>query len=158
MVIQRLQTLFLLIAAILAGLFTFLTLAQINTEEFSYIFSTLGFSIEGITTQPTPNEGHVGFTCYLFALSLLGVVLPLINIFLFKNLRLQKKICLISIVIEIASFCTALGIGYNTFSNSEVLWNYSVLICPLASALALVLAYRYISSDQRKLQSADRIR
>ena len=51
MVIQRWQSVLLLIVAALMGSFTFLSLGQIQMPEESLNFTTLGFEIEGIPTD-----------------------------------------------------------------------------------------------------------
>lgn len=155
MVIQRWQSLLLLVAAVMMAVFTFCSLGQVQTPDFTYNFTSLGFGQEGIPTDGTVAHNYT--TWYLFAVSLTSMVLLLIDIFLFKNLKLQLKVCLVSILFIIAAAVTAIVLGYNTFPEGEIGW--STAICaPLLAVIAAIMAYGRITSDRNKLLSADRIR
>ena len=80
MVIQRWQSVLLLVAAVVMGCFTFCSLGQVQTTDFTYNFTSLGFSQEGIATGGVDVNYH---TWYFFVLSLTTVSLLLIDIFLF---------------------------------------------------------------------------
>ena len=147
MVIQRWQSLLLLAAAVAMACFAFCTIGQISTADYSLALSSLGFSYEGIPTGDAPS-GWFQHTWYFFAVAILGTILPLSAIFMFKNFRLQSM----------AGFCIALLLGYNAIDESAVSWNYSVLCAPVIAVVALWLAWRYICRDQRLLASTDRLR
>lgn len=156
MVIQRWQSVFLLLAAVLMGVFTFLSLGQVQLADYSLDFTTLGFSYEGVPTDGAPS-GFESHTWYFFAISLTSAILPLINIFCFKNMRLQKNLCLIEIILLVGTACTGAIIGYYHFDTASVSWS-SLIIAPLLAFLADVMAYNRICRDQRLLRSADRLR
>lgn len=89
MVIQRWQSLLLLVAAAVMGCFSFCSLGQIQTADFTYNFTSMGFYQEGIPTNGV--SAQIFHTWYLFAVTFTSMLLLLIDIFLFKNLPLQKK-------------------------------------------------------------------
>lgn len=157
MVIQRWQSLLLLLAAAVMACFSFATIGQINTETETYLFSALGFKYAGIATDDAPT-GYALHTWYFFVLSILCVVMPLIAIFMFKNMKLQKKLVVFSILFTIADFCVALLLGYSAIEASSVSWSYSMLCAPILALFALWLAWRYICRDQKLLASVDRFR
>ena len=156
MVIQRWQSVFLLIVALVMGCFTFMTIGQVQLSDLTLNFSTLGFSVEGIPTNNTP-EGYQTYTWSFFFVSIMSFVLPFINIFLFKNLNLQKRICLIELVFLAAVIIIGCTYGYYYFDNASVSWT-SLAVAPVLAIVADVMAYNRICSDQRALRSADRIR
>lgn len=157
MVIQRWQSLFLLFAAIMMGLFTFVTLGQVQLPDYTCSFTTLGFQIEGELTGSVPPEFPV-YTWGFFVVSLLSMILPFINIFMYKNLKFQKTLCLIELLI-ILCVCTLTYLyGYNTFEESTINWNYSMLIAPVIAFVATIMAYNGISHDQRILRESERLR
>lgn len=156
MVIQRWQSVLLLIAAVMMGIFTFFSLGQIQTPEYTLNFTTLGFCIEGEATNGA-ESGFIAHTWILFIIALMSCIIPLINIFLFKNLPLQKKLCIIEILFIVVVAATGCYYGYCTISNGNISWS-SLIIAPLIAFVATVMAYGRISSDQRKLLYADRIR
>lgn len=156
MVIQRWQSVLLLIAAALMACFSFMSLGQMQLSEFTLNFTTIGFSYEGIPTDGAPS-GYYMHTWIFFTVSILSALLPLMAIFCFKNLKLQKNLCLIEVLILIAVAGVGAGYGYYGIPEGEVSWS-SLIIAPLIAFVADVMAYNRISHDQRLLRSADRIR
>lgn len=156
MVIQRWQSVLLFIATIAMATFTFLSLGQVQLPDYSLNFTTLGFSIEGVSTGNAPS-GYVFHTWPLFVISLLSALIPLIDIFMFRNLSLQKKLCLIEILFLVATIATGCGYGYCSFDNYSTSWS-SVIIAPALALIATIMAYNRINSDQKLLKSVDRIR
>lgn len=157
MVIQRWQSVMLLIAGIMMGIFSFCSLGQIQAEAYTFNVTALGIVRDGIATAPDEATGIS--TLILFIVSILAAILPLIDIFCFKNLNLQKKVALIAGLFSIASgvIVAFTAPAFASDFNANVSW--SVFICaPLLALIADILAYRLISSDQKKLRAADRLR
>ncbi|MCM1004791.1 MAG: DUF4293 domain-containing protein [Prevotella sp.] len=152
MVIQRWQSVLLLIAVVMTALFSFCELAQIQGAT-----QTVSVYSYGITSI-TENVGMVG-TIYVTVVMMLACVLSFINIFLFKNTRLQKRVCLLCMVLVIAGVCSdylavsafelpgATGIDYNSLA----------FITPAVALLALIGAFRCIRADERKLADSNRL-
>lgn len=157
MQIQRWQSVMLLIAAAVMACFTFCTVCQIATPTETLSLSSLGYHYEGIPTDGAPS-GWFQHTWYFFILSLLCIAFPLTAIFLYKNLKLQKRVTAVSILFAMADFCVAVILGSNVIENGEASFNYSVMSAPVIAAIALWLAWCYISRDQKLLASVDRIR
>lgn len=155
MVIQRWQSLLLLVAAAVMCCFTFCSIGQIQTTDYTFNFTSLGFYQEGIPTDGEP--ATVTHTWYFFVLSLTTTVLLLIDIFLFKNLPLQKKVCLVSILFIIASGVTCLCLGYGVVAGAFVNWS-AVVICPLIAIVAAIMAWTCMQRDHNRLKAVDRIR
>lgn len=156
MVIQRWQSIFLLIVAALMACFTFCSLGQVQLPDYSLNFTTLGFSIEGESTGGAPT-GYVAYTWPFFIVSILSFLIPLINIFLFKNMKLQKTLCLIELLFIMALFAIGAAYGYCQFEDAAVSWS-SLIVAPVLAFVADVMAYNRISHDQRLLRAADRLR
>ncbi|MDE6697715.1 MAG: DUF4293 domain-containing protein, partial [Muribaculaceae bacterium] len=156
-VIQRWQSVMLLIAGIMMGIFSFCSLGQIQAEAYTFGVTALGIFREGIATAP--NEVTGNSTLILFILSLLACLLPLIDIFCFKNLNLQKKVALISGLLSISAGVIVAFTAPKFASDFKADVTWSVFVCaPLLALIADILAYRLISSDQKKLRAADRLR
>lgn len=155
MVIQRWQSVMLLIACVMMACFSFCSLGQIQTESFTFNFTSLGFSSEG---QPTGGAQNVDInTWYFFAISIVSAIIPLIAIFCFRNLSLQRRLCLIGLLFVIATAATGLTLGYTTFPDSSIGWS-TVIICPLLAAITEIWAYRLIGADDKKIRSVDHFR
>lgn len=156
MVIQRWQSVLLLIAAVVMGCFTFMSLGQVQLPDYTCNFTTLGFDIEGIATDGGPT-GFVAHTWIFFAVSMLSFIMPFIAIFCFRNMRLQKLLCLIEILFLVAVICIGAVYGYYSFPQAAVSWS-SLIIAPFLAIVADVMAYNRICADGRKLRAADRLR
>lgn len=156
MVIQRWQSVLLLIATVMMCLFSFLSLGQAQLPNFTLDFSALGFSIEGESTQGAPS-GYLLHTIPFFAVSLLSAVVSFLAIFMFKNFKLQKQLCYFAIFFIVAACCMGAVYGYQGVPGAEVSWS-SVVIAPVVALVAVIAALRCIKGDERKLRSIDRIR
>ncbi len=150
--IQRIQSVYLLLTTICFSVILFFPLATIDAK---YEFSVWSFS--------TIDGGVLAPTYYLGLLSVIIVVISLVTIFLYKKRMLQNKLCVamfILILIFLAlmffiypEFVIAKTIGGNAVLNYSIVSIFSVL--PMAFVL---LANRGILKDERKVRAADRLR
>lgn len=154
MVIQRWQSVMLLIAAVMMGCFTFCSLGQVNLNLYELNFTTLGFTVEGELTAPMP-EGFPMHTWELFVVSLLSAIMPFITIFMFKNLKFQRTLCLIEVLFLLAVAALSVKYGYCSFEGAAVSWSSAIITLPIA-LIAVVIAYYLIGRDL--LRAADRLR
>lgn len=152
MVIQRWQTLLLLIAAVMMGLFSFCSLGQIQGADITVNFTALAMTVEGTGKTYMP-------VWYIFVVSLLGALMPLIGIFRYKALKAQRKICMLSIVLILAAMASAwIASAYAGVPGAQGIGWSSVVIAPFVAVVALICAMRCISSDMKKLSGYDRLR
>lgn len=156
MVIQRWQSVLLLITVALMACFSFLSLGQIQTPDYSYNFTCLGFSIEGEPTDGSP-AGMQIYTWFLFIVAVMSALLPLINIFLYKNLPLQKRMCLFDILFIVSAICIAGWEGYKGIPGYECQWS-SLALAPFLALILMIMSWTLINRDHKLLKSVDRIR
>lgn len=156
MVIQRWQSVLLLVAAVMMACFSFMSLGQVTTTDYTFNFTALGFTYEGIPTDGAPS-GYALYTWFFLCVTLLGTLLSLVAITLYKNLRAQMRVVLCTILIVIASMFQCGVLGYTAIEGGSIGWS-SVIIAPFVALVALISAYWCIRSDRNKLRSADRIR
>ena len=152
--IQRIQTLYLLIATALMAVTIFTPMAQFfdGTQEYTLTAFALK-DAAGMTAQPT---------IYMGILLALAGVLPFIVIFLFKNRQLQIRLCAAEIVLLVGSL-VVMGIYYylsaRLFNSVNGLGNLKLgVIMPLLSIVFVALATRAIFRDEVLVRSLDRIR
>lgn len=138
MQIQRIQTVYLIITIILIGMFCTSSLGSLTVEE----------SITQIMVKDYP---------VLLIVGIATAVLLLINIFLFKNLQLQKRVTLISMLLMATLCVSALFIIYGAVPGAQMLWVGGVLIL-IGAMLFALLAYNGMKKDEKKLRDSDRIR
>ena len=153
--IQRIQTLYLLLAAGLVACAAFLPLASFASggEEFRlYAFGLR--TADGETVQST---------LYMGILLALALVLPLTTIFLFKRRMLQFRLGVVEMILLLGAQIV-MGIyyflSYRLFSSFEF-HAQSVklpLVLPLIAMIFTYLAVRAIFRDELMIRSMDRIR
>lgn len=151
--IQRIQSVYLLIAAILMAVVVCTPLAVlIGTPDSFYLFKSMGIFEDG-TILVYPSWG-------IAACAIITALLSFVSIFLFKKRKAQIKLCYASIVFIIL-FCVAFayylctgqsGLGAD-FSKVE----YGLAL-PAISLILMVLALSKIKADERLVQSLNRIR
>ena len=141
MQIQRIQTIYLIIAIILLGLFCTSSLGFTNNDEAAE-------SITRIMVQDYP---------VLLIVGIATAVLLLINIFLFRNLQLQKRVTLISMLLMVALAAAGLFVVYGSVPGAEIMWIGGVFML-IGAMLFALLAYNGMKKDEKKLRDSDRIR
>ena len=153
--IQRIQTVYLLIAEMLIGALFFVPFADIAAKDGSiYRFDIKGIYLEGIQKSEI-----IYSSLPLVILWAVSLILILATIFLFKNRILQMRLSTINIFI-------LLGIDgliyYYVWSIAKVLLGvYSLtiyLVFPVIAAILIYLAIRAISKDELLVRSINRIR
>ena len=85
------------------------------------------------------------------------IIIPFINIFLYKNLPLQKRMCLIEILFLLSTICIAGWEGYRGMPGGECQWT-SLAMAPFLALILMVFSWGLINRDHRLIRSADRIR
>lgn len=157
MVIQRWQTVLLFIAAAVMACFTFIPIANVTTPDYSFSFTALGFYQQGIPTDGEPPI--VIHTWYFFMLSITTIVLLLADIFLYKNLRLQQRVCMVALLFIVAECCVAGLLGFWAFrQDAGHIWWKTTIICPIIAIFSTVFAYYRMAQDYALLRAADRLR
>lgn len=157
MVIQRWQSVLLLVTVALMACFSFLSLGQIQTADYTYNFSCLGFYIEGEPAAPGVPHGFQVYTWFLFIVAVMGAVIPFVNIFLYRNLPLQKRMCLIEILFILSAICIAGWEGYRGIPGYECSWS-TLAIAPFLALILSVMTWGLINKDHKLIKSVDRIR
>jgi len=130
--IQRIQSIYLLVAAIAMTLISFkVPVYTLNETIFM--------------AQDDTN---------MFILTIVGAIFSLLGLFMFKNRKFQMKLIRLTVLIEII-------IGVRLFillNKYEVVLNNTLLFLIAFSLIALIMAYRGVKKDEDLVRSVDRIR
>jgi peptidoglycan/LPS O-acetylase OafA/YrhL len=135
--IQRIQSIWLLLASACA----FLSL------KFSFYDGT--YAIDNTYHQLTGTDN----VKLLIATSLVGA-LALLTIFLFKNRKLQLRLCIAGIFLDVLLLALYF---IETKDFSKGTYNLSALL-PAAIVILFFLAARSISKDEKLVKGSDRLR
>lgn len=151
--IQRIQTLYMLAAFILCVLCLSLPIGAFVPEG-------LGDSCEMYNLWIRMGNGNCDFSVWgLFVILLLSCPLVIAAIFLYKNRRLQARVCVFSILMLVGWY-----IVYGIFAfNLKDSLNAGFIIrlpavFPFIALVFLVLARKAILADEALVKAADRIR
>jgi glucan phosphoethanolaminetransferase (alkaline phosphatase superfamily) len=155
--IQRKQTLFLLLVIIASALMFFFPLA-----EFIGIKDSLVLSIQSVHSLVPDHEfpKSLSFVLPLLAGNLFVIVFSFITIFLFKNRKRQMHIIRLNILVEVL-FIGLFFLFYvgtlEKVSGGDASYKAGIFM-PLIALVFLVLAYFGVLHDEKLVRSADRLR
>ena len=148
--IQRIQSLWLLLAFGTAILMYFFPVIQLTPENGLYIFDYDSISIAGIDNLI--QSGYI-------VAGLLGIIafLSFVGIFLFKKRMLQMRICtFISLLII---FLVGLITYFSLSSGNKVAATIGLsAILPIIIFIFVLMARRAVKKDEDLVKSVDRIR
>lgn len=148
--IQRIQTIFIVICAILFSLFLFLPLKEIAMDGTNIALTALsGFNSQfSYTMTFSLTSGFV----------FLGIACSIGAVFAFKQRYLQKRLCyIISIISAACLLLIDLTHSVEAHSSNEVV-SLSANGFLVAILIFSILAVIYIEKDINLLKKADRIR
>ncbi|HEX7846949.1 MAG TPA: DUF4293 domain-containing protein [Chitinophagaceae bacterium] len=138
--LQRKQTLWLLLSAI----------AAILTFKFPFLTGTR--MINDVLTPDTALDADSNFL--LLILSGATALLAGICIFMYKDRKLQMRLCLLGVLFSIAVI-TLYIMQMQKFEKSTLAL-FSIL--PFITLAGFVMAYRGIKSDEKLVKSLDKLR
>ena len=149
--IQRIQTLFLLFAAVLDIILVALPLPFAESEQPIQASALFADAQYDVFDQPA-----------MLALFALGGLLALIAIFLFKKRPVQIKLTLFAFIATFIGFALAILMvlqdGTLTGGSSVSIDDEPGAFFPLLSLLMLLFALRFIRKDEKLVRSMDRLR
>ena len=151
--IQRIQTIFLLISLFLVGLMFNLKFAEILTNSEIYIFNFNEIKLIA--------EKEVIYLSTLPIIILIVIIelLLLLTVLLYKKRMLQIRLCIVNIVLSLG--LSGLIFYYVKFVSKQLNAEYQLniaIVLPVITAIFLFLALRYIAKDEALVRSVDRLR
>jgi hypothetical protein len=151
--LQRIQSVYLLLVAILMTAMTFLPLAILQRDGVLYSFEVFGITSLSDTTEMNPMWG-------LFVLTALIAILAVATIFLYKKRILQIRICVFNAILMIGFYGFFAFLIYMMYQNiADLSINVKIALSfPLISLILDYLAIRNIGADEVLVRSVDRLR
>lgn len=141
--IQRIQTVFLFLSAVFAGVLFFVPIALFNVADEVVKLSVLQNALP------------------LLILTILMLIVPCVTIFLFKKRELQLKLSSLNVFLN-AIFCGLIFLYYSSdfqekLGAESISYMFGTYI-PLINMVLSVLAMRWIRKDIELVKSVDRLR
>ena len=154
--IQRIQSVFLFLAVVFAGLLFVCPIAS-----FDYGNDLMTLTILKVENQQDALYFSNTYTLPLLIVTILMSVVPLFTIFKFKNRNLQLKLSSLTVFLN-AVFCGLIFLYYTsniqkTIASETVTYLFGAYI-PLINMVLAVLAMRWIKKDIELIKSVDRLR
>lgn len=140
--IQRIQSLWLLLSAASAAIFCYLPIYN------------------GTILGNPPRDYNVQENLILFTLSILVGVISFVTIFLFKNRTQQKILIVANILLTVAVFVLQYFLVETLKKDTQIIignWQIAAIL-PLFIVFFHFFAYIGIRKDEKLLSSADRMR
>ena len=156
--IQRIQTVYLLLATVLMSLTLFLPLATIWQSNEEIIVKAFSVDIKSFSFDlPLP--------LYMGIILTASALLPLVTIFLYKRRLTQIRLCVSEIVLLLGSmgfialYCYRLCTLLSEVATGESIFTLGFAsLMPVVAIILVVLAIRGIAKDEALVRSLDRIR
>lgn len=160
MVLQRWQSVYLLLATIAISIFAFLPIVQFQTPTSVFDFSVLSLTELG---SPTAQIGTVNTPLHnwmLFSVNMLTSIISIITIFKYKNIKLQKKLCYINLALIVSLWASTIIVANNMIEllqSQHYVLQFGIIL-PAIAMIFVFLAISCMKKDQKILSSYDRIR
>jgi glucan phosphoethanolaminetransferase (alkaline phosphatase superfamily) len=154
--IQRIQSIYLLLAALCSGLLLAAPLYNIETTTATYQLFLGGL------VQTNPKETILTSQPAILAVGILLTLFPLIIFFLYKKRQVQMRLSASAMMANTAMLLLLVGIANKSIEQiTEPHLKETFgggLLLPAISIVCLFLANKAIRKDDKLIRSADRLR
>lgn len=154
--IQRIQTVYLLLVVLLSGVTLFSVQAGFvgNTDAAQYVLN-----FKGIFKVIENAEVFVQNVWALTAMSVLSPVIALLTIFLYKKRFLQIRLLIVNVVLLAGYYGLLFIYLWQAGKVLDAKWYLEMVSAfPLVSIVLTVLAIRAIGKDEALIKSLNRLR
>jgi len=149
--LQRIQTLFLLLAAAAMLVASVTPLAVFIFNGDKVVFEAMGIYLNDVLNDSTWG---------LFVVGIVSSVLSLLTVFLYKQRMLQIRLSIFNIVLMIGFYLYFGFVLYKLFSVESLQFQKVGvgIIMPLIAIILTILAIRKIGADETLIRSLQRLR
>lgn len=157
--LQRIQTVFLLLVIILMGMALFLPLWTHMGEGTDIYYKLTPFLYESFDTtlgQPV----HVYFPYAIVGiLAIASIIIAIIEVTRYSNRLLQMKLGALNSLLMAGTMCLGVYFATELMEEEAVTGGFGAgLFLPAAAMICNIIANRFIRKDERLVRSVDRIR
>lgn len=152
--IQRIQTLYLLIALVCMGLLLFVPFGEIITKSSE----TIQISVKGFDYQKDGEAKNFSVLPLTIMLSI-SALTSLVSILLFKKRMLQIRLSVFNFIIQLGSIGLMFFFILQANKVAGESWSTHIsIILPAIAAILTYLAIRAIGKDEALVRSISRLR
>ena len=146
--LQRIQTFYIMVAAILIGILFALPFAEIAHNNQLFLFD-----IRGIVRNDVVEENGMAIAVFIGIILLLHIIIA----YSYKKRIRQIRLLVFTIILLLGLFGMFYFFTYYSFSGAEISFKLPVVF-PLVAIILDYLAIRNIGKDEALIRSIDRIR
>ncbi len=151
--LQRVQTIYLLIAALILGCFVIFPIAVLVDDKLKVT------DLELLKTVYDKDFIFLNYIIVIKFITWLIIMLILVTIILFKKRNAQMALCFLNIILLVVLVVATFFILYHNSSVSGYKIYYKMpVVFPVISSLFIFLAYKGIRKDELLVKSYDRLR
>lgn len=154
--IQRIQSVFLFLAAVFSGVLFFTPIAA-----FEHGADLMRLTVFNVQNQTADQFFSSAYTLPLLITALLMLIVPVLTIFLYKKRELQLKLSSLNVFLN-AILCGLIFLYYSsniqkTIASETITYLFGTYV-PLINMVLSILAMRWIKKDIELIKSIDRLR
>jgi len=150
--LQRIQTVYLLIIAVLISLMLFMPLAVLQAGNDFYTFDVFG-------VMSVASSEIIFSTWGLFVLTALIALLALVTIFCYKKRMLQIRLCIFNAILMLGFYGFFIYLVFVMKQQLDVSINVRIALSfPVICLILDYLAIRNIGADETLVRSLERLR
>ena len=154
--IQRIQSVFLFLAAVFSGVLFFTPIAA-----FEHGTDLMRLTVFNVQNQTADQFFSSAYTLPLLITALLMLIVPVLTIFLYKKRELQLKLSSLNVFLN-AILCGLIFLYYSsniqkTIASETITYLFGTYV-PLINMVLSILAMRWIKKDIELIKSIDRLR
>jgi len=147
--IQRKQTLFLLLAFVL-------TLVCMSTQVGTLLHESGSVAARIYNLWLTDGQGGHSFASVpLFVALLISALIQVVTIFLYHKRKLQATLCLVAMLMDVVWYVLLAVLPQQTGGMLQVEWP---AVLPAVSIILTFMARKGVLADEKLVRSLDRIR
>ena len=152
--LQRIQTIYLMIVTMLAALSCALPVANFYNDLWQLQLSA--WQLQSLSAQPAAVTAHFWG---LFAISLLIPIVAFATIWLYRKRMLQIRLCILNMLFMLGYYAVLGVCSWQVVDKFDVSFVPQLAaVFPLVNIILTWLALRGIGKDEAKVRAADRLR
>ncbi len=149
--LQRIQTVFLLLASAVMLVASVTPLASFAYKADPVVFEAMGVYLNGNLTDSTWG---------LFAIGAISAILALVTVFMYKNRMLQIRLSIFNIVLMVGFYLFFGFLIWKMNPGTDLIFQKVKIgiVMPIIGIILTILAIRKIGADEALVRSLNRLR
>lgn len=154
--IQRIQSVYLLIVAALMTLTIFSKFALVTVSMPSEAISLTAFGLTSVSGDGV--ETVIANTIYMGILAVVCIILPIVTIFMYRNRLVQMRMCRALMLLLFGLQVFFIYYIFKMDADSSLALYRVTALHPFIAMVFAFFAFKGVNKDEKLIRSLDRIR